>query len=230
MENAIALVMTVLVLGLVGIPLLRERKPEEDLLIDEEYEDSELNRLLSKKETTLEAIRELEFDHAVGSLSDEDYQELKEKYERKAISVLKNLKEAGAVGVNDRDGEDSRRLAKVVRARQGERRRAGGSACRNCGAPHGDEDRFCASCGAELGDYEYEDLTCSECGEPYEEGDSYCASCGSGLGMIEEGLATDGEYCPEGFANEKAEEAVPPENPDSVTRRKRQTRRPGKRK
>ncbi len=225
MENAIIVVMTFILLGLAGIPLLRERKPEEDLVVEEDFEDLELERVLSQKETALEAIRELEFDHAVGSLSDEDYAELKEKYERKAISVLKNLRGMGEAGGHGSGQEKGRKMG-AARAKRGGRQMAREFACPECGASFRPEARFCASCGVELDVYEDDRSTCLECGEPYEEGDVYCASCGANLEAVEEEFATDGEDITEGFASEKADEAMQPQNPSTNPQRKRPSRRP----
>lgn len=47
--------------------------------------------------------------------------------------------------------------------------------CARCGSANLPEDRFCARCGAGLGE------RCAACGTPYEAGDVFCASCGARL-------------------------------------------------
>src|ERR1700734_3170602 len=48
--------------------------------------------------------------------------------------------------------------------------------CPRCGASRGDDDRFCADCGAPLG-------RCPSCGEPASQGHRFCPSCGHALAV-----------------------------------------------
>jgi hypothetical protein len=69
--------------------LVGSRQPETD------DQDSErgvaLDHLLVQKESIYSALKELEFDHAMGNLSQQDYQELVGRYEDRAIAVLKTI-------------------------------------------------------------------------------------------------------------------------------------------
>ena len=57
----------------VALPFLREPEPESDAL--DELDDDERRRLalLEQRDRALAALKELEFDHRTGTVSDEDY-------------------------------------------------------------------------------------------------------------------------------------------------------------
>jgi hypothetical protein len=55
-------------------------------------------------------------------------------------------------------------------------RARGVTKCTQCGASNLPEDRFCARCGAGLGQQR-----CTACGTEYDEGDMFCAKCGERL-------------------------------------------------
>lgn len=183
MESIVAFIITALALGFVGLPLFRERKQDDIRELDGLDPNPEEDRLLSQKDTAINAIRELEFDYAVGNLSDEDYKELKEKYERRAIAVLKTLDEVGETGTNGRGREASRRVARAARSRRAEKPRPSELACPECGESYGAGDQSCRACGAEVGVDAEPALACLKCGEPYQEDDVYCGACGSRLDL-----------------------------------------------
>jgi len=135
-------------------------------------QDERIEQLLSQREAAYAAIKDLEFDHAMGKLSDADYQAMRAKYEAKAVAVLQELdKYGGRVPAGDAIEEQVRAL----RAQRRKERGAPASAkCPACSAPYQAGDQFCAKCGATL-------LVCSSCGAPYREGDRFCARCGSKL-------------------------------------------------
>lgn len=56
---------------------------------------SQLAELREDKRRLLRAIKELEFDHAMGKLSDEDFREIGDRYRLRAIEVLRLLDEGG---------------------------------------------------------------------------------------------------------------------------------------
>jgi Mg/Co/Ni transporter MgtE len=57
----------------VALPFLREPEPDSDAL--DELDDDERQRLalLEQRDRALAALKELEFDHRTGTVSDEDY-------------------------------------------------------------------------------------------------------------------------------------------------------------
>lgn len=53
--------------------------------------DKDLIALEDRKEQVLTTLRDLEFEHATGKLSDADYQDLKRFFEREALQVMNDL-------------------------------------------------------------------------------------------------------------------------------------------
>jgi hypothetical protein len=61
----------------VALPFLREPEPESDDLV--ELDEAEIRRLelFEARDRALAALKELEFDHRTGTVSDEDYRALR---------------------------------------------------------------------------------------------------------------------------------------------------------
>jgi len=76
---------------LVALPFLREPAPRDDRL----GEPGELARrrlaLAEERDRTLAALKELEFDHRTGKVSDEDYRALVGPLRRRAAEALRAL-------------------------------------------------------------------------------------------------------------------------------------------
>jgi hypothetical protein len=51
----------------------------------------EMEELLTRKDTTLQAIRELEFDHSVGKIEDSDYEHFNRLLRRRAMGLLRQI-------------------------------------------------------------------------------------------------------------------------------------------
>ena len=80
----------------VALPFLREPDPESDDLA--ELDEAERRRLefLEKRDRALAALRELEFDHRTGTVSDEDYRALVGPLRRDAANALQGLEGEGS--------------------------------------------------------------------------------------------------------------------------------------
>ena len=57
----------------VALPFLREPEPESDALDELDDDDRRRLALLEERDRALAALKELEFDHRTGTVSDEDY-------------------------------------------------------------------------------------------------------------------------------------------------------------
>jgi hypothetical protein len=57
----------------VALPFLREPEPESDELVELDDEEARRLELLEARDRALAALRELEFDHRTGTVSDDDY-------------------------------------------------------------------------------------------------------------------------------------------------------------
>ena len=84
-------VLAVLVVVFVARPFLREPAPASDRL----DEPGELERrrfeLVEERDRALAALKELEFDHRTGKVTDEDYRELVGPLRRRAAEALRAL-------------------------------------------------------------------------------------------------------------------------------------------
>jgi len=82
-------------IGFVARPLVVAR--QERLQLESSDENQKLENLLFERESTLLTIRDLQFDHEMGKLSDEDFAQLDARYRAQAIHVLHQLDELGLV-------------------------------------------------------------------------------------------------------------------------------------
>ncbi len=141
-----------------------------------------LDELLAQRDAAFQALRELNFDHRVGKITDEDF-----------VAFEARLKQAAANSLRALDGletEIDEELDSVIE-RSIRQRHAGlvasGRSCPACGKPAAPEDKFCAACGAALPSQRAPandvaaTLACSACGQPYQPGDRFCAGCGQTL-------------------------------------------------
>jgi hypothetical protein len=93
--NAVALVLAVVLavacVAFVARPFLREPGVEDDRLLPLPPEERERLRLSEERDRTLAALKELEFDHRTGKVSDDDYRELVGPLRRHAAEILRAL-------------------------------------------------------------------------------------------------------------------------------------------
>jgi zinc ribbon protein len=134
--------------AMIGLAALRAFRP---LVSQDEDRAALLDRraraaLEHDKLLALRAIKELEFDRAMGKLSDEDFKEMSGRLRAKAARLVRQL-DAGA-GYRDQIERDlARKLAdRDVRSAKASAERV----CASCSAPNDDDARFCKNCGAKL--------------------------------------------------------------------------------
>jgi hypothetical protein len=75
----------------VALPFLREPEPESDALDEPDEEERRRLALLEERDRALAALRELEFDHRTGTVSDEDYRAQVGTLRRDVAAVLQAL-------------------------------------------------------------------------------------------------------------------------------------------
>jgi hypothetical protein len=117
MTIALGLLLIATVAAAIAAPLLMEGV--EDLAV---AADPGVERLEREKNAALTAIREAQFDHAMGKLSEEDYDSLRSFYERRALTALT------ALGERSTSPQDDRR-------------------CGDCGRQFIDDSAYCGGCG-----------------------------------------------------------------------------------
>jgi hypothetical protein len=105
-----------------------------------------------EKALVLRSIKELEFDHAMGKVSDSDFAEMGLRLRTRAAGLMRQL-DAGAAYATQIEQELARRLATAAPATA--TADAGdtpaGRFCTQCGAATAAAARFCGQCGHRLG-------------------------------------------------------------------------------
>ena len=155
------------------------------------------NELLSQKEATYAALKELDFDYALGNLTQEDHRELEEKYKDKAVNILKELderQEGGGASPLERSLESEiLRLRRSVRKPDASMqeiedeilklRQVRGATltvvkdvCPQCNSAIQTGAKYCPQCGASL-----KKLVCGKCSSPYKIEQRFCSECGAAL-------------------------------------------------
>ena len=187
-----AVIVVLASIGVVSWPLLKGIGRGNGFRL---VEDSEVSEALAQKDATLFAINELKSDRETGSLSQSDYQELRQKYEEKAVALLKTVdelrtehgldemsqldeeiearvSEMRSTRTTDRDIEDM--VANLRGAKRG-REAATDKSCPSCGAPVQPGALFCARCGVAL------NAKCPGCSSAVGIDDRFCPRCGTAL-------------------------------------------------
>ena len=150
-QGVVAVVLLGIVMGttgLVGIAALRALRP---LVSPEDDRTSMIGHrtraaLEREKMLALRAIKELEFDRAMGKLSEADWKEMSTRLRARATRLMRQLDAGG--GYRDQIERDL-----VKRVEQPDARRAEASApstCAKCATGNDRDARFCKNCGARL--------------------------------------------------------------------------------
>ena len=87
----LAAVLAVLAVALVAAPFLREPEAADDVLERHSAIGDRRLELSEERDRALLALRELEFDHRTGKISDDDYRALVGDYRRRAAAALREL-------------------------------------------------------------------------------------------------------------------------------------------
>lgn len=174
---------------LVALPLLQHARRSASPSVEYGNEQERLEELLAQREAAFQALRELNFDHKVGKITDEDFVAFEAGLKQHAAQTLRALDEWEAEAADDVDLAmeaeiEARRRALVGQSNGHEP----GPACPACGKQSAAGDRFCAGCGADLTAVAIaapaavaHTLACPACGEAYHAGDRFCGRCGQPL-------------------------------------------------
>jgi hypothetical protein len=87
----LAVLLAVACVAFVARPFLREPAPEDDRLAELPPQERERVRLAEERDRALAALKELEFDHRTGKISDADYRELVAPLRHQAAEALRGL-------------------------------------------------------------------------------------------------------------------------------------------
>jgi hypothetical protein len=125
----VALVLVTIVL--VGWPLAN---PEKYRRIGWAAPQGSVQDLYSARDSTFDALRDLQFEFTTGKLSQADYDMLKTRYDLKAAQILQQL--------------DALKPARP--AGRAKKAASAGKVCPKCGAESDTSNRFCVRCGGRL--------------------------------------------------------------------------------
>src|SRR6478735_10704510 len=133
--------------AVVGIAALRAIRP---LLSEQDDRSSVIGQrtraaLEQEKATTLRTIKELEFDRAMGKMSEEDFHEMSVRLRGRAARLIKQL-DAGA-GYRPKIEQDlAKRLGDAAEKSSAQAQRT----CARCSTANDIDARFCKNCGERL--------------------------------------------------------------------------------
>jgi hypothetical protein len=145
--------------GIIGLAALRVFRPLVSPEGDRTVMVGQRTRAALEREKllTLRTIKELEFDRAMGKLSDADWQEMSSKLRARAAGLMRQLD--AATGYREQIEKDlAKRLGTPgpkdpAYARSEDGRRAGpvdSPICPSCSTANDHDARFCKSCGQKL--------------------------------------------------------------------------------
>jgi hypothetical protein len=156
--------------------------------LEVEFEDIEESA--SPKVQALLALKEIEFDHATGKLSDTDYDELKAKYSKRALEAIES-EERGDLEPAAADADVSDAAEELVRlAAEGKL-----AMCPTCGPRPEADAAFCSDCGAQLtrpepkAEAPAKGRFCEACGNAVSPKAKFCDACGAKVGGVTAGSA-----------------------------------------
>jgi hypothetical protein len=101
-----------------------------------------------EKQSLLKALKELDFDHQMGKVSDKDFAEIGTIYRGRAIRVMRQLDEAG----RDYEAMIAADVAKKMSAvsAQPSAPKPEPEKCAKCGTRNDSDAEFCKKCGGKL--------------------------------------------------------------------------------
>jgi hydrogenase maturation factor len=139
MTLSLTLLTVFIILAYVFWPVLYHYNSEKGLIrIKNRGGEQELQAAMN---TVLSDLKDIEFDYEIGKLTLEDFTELKTRYRRKAVELIKEIESLRA-GKNLSKREA---ISKDVLT-QG----SSHSGCPQCGETCKPRDRFCGQCGYQL--------------------------------------------------------------------------------
>jgi hypothetical protein len=138
----------------VGIAMLRTLLPLTTSGIEERRQalgGRTRAALEREKALVLRSIKELEFDRAMGKVSDKDFAEMSGRLRARAAGLIQQL-DAGASYREQIQNEIERRMRKGPAAGSSAAAKTASAACASCGVANDPDARFCKGCGSKLGD------------------------------------------------------------------------------
>ncbi|GAB4518717.1 MAG: hypothetical protein Kow0047_30170 [Anaerolineae bacterium] len=171
----IAILMTIASVLIVAWPLLKGRSTHEARASAAEIR---LQELVARRDALLTAIRDLEFDHAVGKVPDEDFQLINTRLRAEAVGVLQEIDQL-MTALAPQEAELERAIA------QRRRRRKPPAPSRAADLDAEIEAQIAAlrHSSAASGAKPQPAATCKRCGSALDPGDRFCSRCGAPVAL-----------------------------------------------
>lgn len=99
------------------------------------------NQLVEEREALIDAIRELDFDHRMGKVEEDDYRGTRSRYEHRAVELMRTIEETAGPAP-----EIEARIEEEIAAL----RKRDTVTCAGCGYAMPEGARFCPQCGKAL--------------------------------------------------------------------------------
>jgi hypothetical protein len=128
----------------VFMPLFKEPKGNLEV---ELLAETEMDRLLNRKAVVYSNLKDLEFEFAMGRLSQADFHGLESGLKSEAAVILQKLDQLGVEGNLD-EGIEQAIAARKANPASGQS--AGSHSCPSCGTDIVPGKQFCADCGRRL--------------------------------------------------------------------------------
>jgi hypothetical protein len=140
--------------------------------------EESLAELMAQRENAFQAIRDLQFDHEVGKVSDEDLTMYEVGLKQNAAESLRRLD----AWENQADRDLSTYIERQVAARRAVLA-GGGQRCPHCARTVAPGAQFCTSCGTPVQTVVRPvelpaQVACPKCGKAVGPGDRFCPKCG----------------------------------------------------
>ncbi len=139
--------------------------------------------LLAERDQVLDALKELEFDHILGKIPEEDYPEQRSALMRAAADIYQKLDAAQPQGKKGKKSASDSELESKIAARRAQRDAETQSRqARFVTAPDDELEAMIAARKREKEDRR--EITagfCSQCGAPIHRTDKFCSKCGNAL-------------------------------------------------
>lgn len=103
-----------------------------------------------EKQALLKALKELDFDHEMGKVSDKDFADISATYRARAIRVMRQLDDAGRDYETMIRSDVGKRRSAVSAQLSASEQKAEPEKCGKCGTRNDSDAEFCKKCGGKL--------------------------------------------------------------------------------
>jgi NADH pyrophosphatase NudC (nudix superfamily) len=167
----IAALLSLLAVYFAVAPLLRPGRAAQLV------EDDKLVELLGRKDATLRAIKDLEFDYHVGKMSEEDYQRHDQRLRRQAIGLIQQIEKVAPASAS----LDEQLESIIARFRQTSTAQARALPIESAPAP----DATVPVTASPATDTVQASRFCTQCGHPVQPNHKFCANCGTPVAQVD---------------------------------------------